>query len=189
MIRWRNNQLPQTMRYIHSPIRSPRSSSGNHDWPRSRKATISVETFDESLEADTDENEAFLRPPSRAPRMSRRTSSLVLPPTNLLQGSICSEHSFNRCRSTSLKRRVTHSSHDRELDRFYTSGVSLKRRNPLLAKVERKGTGDSFRLFKKFFSNSIDEGDGDADCCKNAAAGSNDVRLKTTIPQLLHFFD
>ena len=183
MIRWRNNQLPQTMRYVHSPLRSPRSSRsscGHYDWPGSRKATISVETFDESLEAEMDENEAFLKLPSRTPRMARRTSSLVLPPTHLLQGSSCSEHSFNRSRSTSLKkRRVTrYSSHDRELDRYYTSGVSLKRRNPLLAKVEKKGTGDSFRLFKKFFSNSIDEDDGDAECCKNAAKGGNDVRLK-----------
>lgn len=181
MIRWRNISVPPTTRYVHSPMRSPRSSCGQYDWPRSSKATFSISTFDESLE-DMDETESFLKPPSKASRKTRRTSSLVEPPTHLMQqqGSGASPDHWNRSlstqlrRSTSLKRRVRYSSHDRELDRYYTSGVSLKRRNPLLAKVEKKGTGDSFSLFKKFFSKSIDE----EDDIEQPAAGAYAVSYK-----------
>ena len=154
MIRWRNNQLP--VRYVHSPaFRSPRSSTSYGQYDCHSKVSISIEDIDAN---ESEIDDIFLRPNLKAPRMTRRTSSLVLPPTHLIQGS-----PQRAQRSTSLKK-MRYTSHDNDLPCYQLeppSGMSLKRRNPLLAKVEgTKGTSKNLNIFKKIFNKTVDEEDG-----------------------------
>ena len=146
-------------------MRSPRSScSGPYDWPAQRaQSKVSISIEDTDAETEIMEQEIYLGPPKRHPRMARRTSSLVLPPTQFIMGS--PEHFRDYQRSTSLKK-FKHTSYDRDIDQFHynqPTGMSLKRRNPLLAKVETKGTSKNVNIFKKIFNKTVDEEDGDCE--------------------------
>ena len=156
MIRWRNNQLP--VRYVHSPVfRSPRSSTSYGPYDCHSKVSISIEDIDAN---ESEMDDIFLRPNMKSPRMTRRTSSLVLPPTHLIQGS-----PQRAQRSTSLKKERYTSYDTNDLPCYQLeppSGMSLKRRNPLLAKVEgtKAGTNKNLNIFKKIFNKTVDEEDG-----------------------------